>query len=101
MMCKIEAVGSGEIHVCHRYVDAFDLAKRVAELELGHVLAPWKFCPARFGSDRLGIKSGSTTRTATLNGIDNCAAPLTRGLWPTWWLVDGSWWLVSGDSWRR
>src|SRR5258706_4824861 len=63
MMRKIDAVGSGEIHVCHRYVDAFDLAKRVAELELGHVLAPWKFCPTRFGSNHLGIKSGATTRT--------------------------------------
>src|SRR5258708_6980012 len=101
MMRKIDAVGSGEIHVRHRYVDAFDLAKRVAELELGHVLAAGKFCPARFGGDRLGIESRATTRTTILSGIDNCAAPLTRGQWPTWWLVDGGWWLVSSDSWRR
>ena len=50
-MREVDAVGSRQVHVGDRHVEAFDLAERIAELELGHVLAAGQLAPAGFAAD--------------------------------------------------
>ena len=51
VMREVDAVGAREVDVGDRHVEAFDLAERIAELELGHVLAAGQFAPAGFAAD--------------------------------------------------
>ena len=46
-MREVDAVGGREVDVGHRHIQAFDLAERIAKLELGHVLAAGQFAPSR------------------------------------------------------
>ena len=54
----------GQVHVGHRHVQAFDLAERVAELELGHVLPARQLGPAGFGGDRRNVQRRAAARAA-------------------------------------
>ena len=52
MMREINAIAGGQIKIGHWNVSAFDLTKRLAKLDLGHVFDGGQFAPAGFGDDR-------------------------------------------------
>src|SRR5580704_6449904 len=90
-MREVDAVGSREVDIGHRHVRAFNLAERIAKLELGHVLAAGQLSPAGFAANLRSSDVGPTARAAQLSGGDLGAAPGADR-----WSDGGCYWSLRG-----
>src|SRR4051812_20056050 len=76
-MSEIDTILRGEIEIRDGHICAFNLAERVAELQLGHVLPAGKFGPARFSNDGPGVDRCATGRATNLCAIADMPTPGT------------------------
>src|SRR2546423_857255 len=77
VMREIDSIVRRKVEIRDRHVLALDLQRRVAELNLRHVLATRHLYPAGFRGDPLHIYGDATARTTELRSVALGVAPWT------------------------